>query len=217
AEVALTDPLQQRVGADARPDGAWSWSHRPFDRLVRVGRNPPAAEAPQPHPLPVHHGTGVPTGRTDPLPHFFDVVFYPSGGDDAVRDITGHSSGDIRSLVQESVRPPILLAGDVVVDTPEAERFEPPRGSRADVSLVVVAVDDYRPLAVKFARGALVELLERDVDGAADVFLRVVSRRQHLNELRVPLGDQSANLVSVNRSGHRLHEMRPSPSAIRSS
>src|SRR5262249_29839231 len=36
---------------------------------------------------------------------------------------------------------PVGLAGRVVVDASEADALEPPRGSRAHVSLVVVAVD----------------------------------------------------------------------------
>src|SRR3712207_8418598 len=48
------------------------------------------------------------------------------------------------TLFRSPPRPPVGLAGDVVVDVREAEALEPPRGSRAHVSLVVVAVDDHR-------------------------------------------------------------------------
>src|SRR6266511_1504532 len=99
--------------------------------------------------------------------------------------------------------PQSFLPGDVVVHAPEPHRLEPPRGSWAEVSLVVVAVDNHRPVAVELARRALVEFLERDVDRADDVLLAELLRRQHLDELGSFLGDRPANLVAVNRSRHR--------------
>src|ERR671935_21774 len=67
----------------------------------------------------------------------------------------------------------------------------------ADVSLVVVAVDDHRPVAVELVRRAFVELLQRDVDRAHDVLLGKVLRRQHLDELSVLLLKQPLHLVDV--------------------
>src|ERR671935_261240 len=72
----------------------------------------------------------------------------------------------------------------------------------ADVSLVVVAVDDHRPVAVELVRRAFVELLQRDVDRAHDVLLGKVLRRQHLDELSVLLLKQPLHLVPVDRSRH---------------
>src|SRR5262245_22655335 len=46
-----------------------------------------------------------------------------------MRDISGRALRHVCSLVRQAVRTPVLLPGDVVVDAPEAHRFEPPRGS----------------------------------------------------------------------------------------
>src|SRR6266540_3829982 len=118
-------------------------------------------------------------------------------------DVARRAGRNVRPRVRQAVRAPILLAGDVVVHAPEPHRLEPPRGSWAEVSLVVVAVDNHRPVAVELARRALVEFLERDVDRADDVLLAELLRRQHLDELGSFLGDQPANLVAVTRSRHR--------------
>jgi hypothetical protein len=86
---------------------------------------------------------------------------------------------------------------------PEAERFEPPRGSWAEVSLVVVAVDDHRPLAVELDQGALVQLL-RNVDRTREVLLTVLLRGKDFDELRALLGDQALNVVVIDCFRHRF-------------
>ncbi|SRR6266568_295237 len=53
-----------------------------------------------------------------------------------------------------------------VVDVVEPERFEPPRGSGAHVSLVVPAIHDHGPRPLELLDGLPVQLLQRDVDGA---------------------------------------------------
>ncbi len=67
------------------------------------------------------------------------------------------------------MREPVSLAADVVTYPLEAERFEPPRGSRAHVAERVVAIDRDRPVLVELCGRLGVELLERDVDGARQV------------------------------------------------
>jgi hypothetical protein len=63
------------------------------------------------------------------------------------------------SFDREVVGKPVRLAGRVVVNVLEPERFEPARGSWAHVSDVVVAVGDDRPPPVKPGAAVLVQLL----------------------------------------------------------
>jgi hypothetical protein len=70
----------------------------------------------------------------------------------------------------------------------------------AEVSLVVVAVDDHRPFAVELAPGPLVDLLERDVDRPDDVLLTEFLGGQDLDQpwltgLSVPLSAAAAPLI----------------------
>jgi hypothetical protein len=69
---------------------------------------------------------------------------------------------------------PVDLAGYVVIDFGEPERREPARGSGAEVSKGIPAVDDDRACAVESGRGGGVERLERDVDRAGQVHLGVL-------------------------------------------
>jgi hypothetical protein len=80
------------------------------------------------------------------------------GGDELVGQARGRvATGDAAdagpaagvSLEWQPERSPVGLAGDVVVDAGETESFEPRRGSWAQVSLGVVAVDDHRPQRIE--------------------------------------------------------------------
>ena len=81
------------------------------------------------------------------------------------------SGGRLRvvTLDRQFVGQPVDLARDVVVDLGEPECVEPARGSCAEVSERVPAVDDHGPLAVEHARGRRIELLERKVHRARQV------------------------------------------------
>jgi hypothetical protein len=72
----------------------------------------------------------------------------------------------------------------VVVDVLEAERVEPARGSWADVSESVPAVDDDRLGMVQRGGAVGVKPLERKVDRAGKVLLGELRLGEHLDELR---------------------------------
>src|SRR5262249_46743399 len=95
-----------------------------------------------------------------------------------------------------------------------ADALEPPRGSRAQVSLVVVAVDDHRPLALESPRRLRIQGFQGDVDRARKVLLLVFGLRKHLDELRA-LGEQPLHLVSGDGDWHRPSSVKTSPKTIR--
>jgi hypothetical protein len=76
------------------------------------------------------------------------------------RDIADCQLADTRLAGQvafewQAVSQPVDLTRDVAVDVAETERFEPPRGSRAQVSLHVLTVDDDRPLTTQRVLGSV--------------------------------------------------------------
>src|SRR5207248_4703008 len=90
-------------------------------------------------------------------------------------------AGDTRAAVGvpfkwKTVGAPVGLAGGVVVDAGKAEAVEPRRGSWAHVSLIVVAVDDHRPRRIELPRSVGVEQLQRNIDRAREVLVRVLVR-----------------------------------------
>src|SRR5262249_27387847 len=97
---------------------------------------------------------------------------------------------------------PVRLAGDVVVYASEVHRFEPPRGSWAHVSLVVVAVDDDRPLPVERRGRGAGERLQRHVDRARKVLVLELVRREHLEELGTLVAHEPLELVTIDRYWH---------------
>jgi hypothetical protein len=88
-----------------------------------------------------------------------------------------------------------------VVDRVEAECFEPPRGSWAQVSESVVAVDGDGSGPVQLRDGLGIERLERDVDRARKVLVGVLVGRQDVDELDA-LVEQSLEVGEVAAMRH---------------
>ena len=165
SEVLVAHASCDGVSASARSDRARPKRHRVFGQDTFAGSQRLSAEETQDDAGVVHHDADLPH-----VPHAFCDV-----GDVLVRaarrSVGTCDASDARAAVGFSLErkpegAPVGLTGDVVVDADEAEVFEPPRGSRARVSLRVVAVDDHRPLRVERGRRVAVERLQRDVDRA---------------------------------------------------
>jgi hypothetical protein len=78
---------------------------------------------------------------------------------------------------------PILFSGDIIENRLKSKALEPPRGSRAQVSLEIVAVHDDWPALVEFRRCFSTELPERDVDRGGKMRLFVLIRSEDFHEL----------------------------------
>ncbi len=165
-QVALADPPKQRVSPHARPDGARPFRHRARDSLVGVAGDRLAPEA----------------AEDDALPDIGQLIVERARWHVSARDLGREWSRHLRTLMRKAVRTPGLLAGDEVVDLREPHALEPPRGSRAEVSLKVVAVDDHRTPVIELGRGSSIELLEGDVDRSLEMLLFVFVGRQNLDE-----------------------------------
>src|SRR5687767_2083024 len=113
------------------------------------------------------------------------AILQPARHDVARCDVAGREATRLPTFYGEATRQPVCLSGYVVVDFGKAEGFKPTRGSRAQVSYRVPAVDDDRPLWVEAGNGAPVELLQGQVDRTLKVSCLVPVWRQDLDKLSV--------------------------------
>jgi hypothetical protein len=67
-------------------------------------------------------------------------------------------------LVRQTRGKPVRLATGIVVDVLESEGFEPHRGSCAQVSLIVEAINDDRSNSLEASSRGRVELVQGDID-----------------------------------------------------
>ena len=99
--------------------------------------------------------------------------------------------------------PPVRLAGHVVVHFDVAERFEPPRGPRAQVSQGVPAVNDDWAAPIQGPLSHVtVQGLKWHMDRAGQVLFVELLSGQDLDQLRASL-DQALHLLPANRRRHK--------------
>src|SRR5215211_8369266 len=140
-------------------------------------------QQPEHDPLLVYDLAPIPTRLLHPLPHRANLLCRSAGRHVSPGCLPDSGHGSQPAFPGEPTREPVRLAGHVVVDPLEAQTFEPPRGPRTHVSLVVVAVDDNRPISLKPSGRLLVQLLERAADGSGKVLVLVLLAQQHIYEL----------------------------------
>ena len=152
------------------------------------------AEAPEDDSV-LDDDAGVPAGGADAPSHVHETLVSAAGRDVSPCDRPRRPRRHLRPLARQPERAPVLLAGDVVVHAVEPESLEPHRGSWAEVSLVVVAVDDDRPVARELPGRTLVELGDGNrLDALADgdhgrrPDLRAAAEPRGKGERRVPCG-----------------------------
>jgi hypothetical protein len=96
---------------------------------------------------------------------------------------------------------PVDLPKGVVVDLGEPERFEPARGSWAQVSEGVPAIQHHRTIGIERDGTFSGQLLEREVNRARQVELIVLAFGQNLDELRA-IFDQPPDVISPDFPRH---------------
>jgi hypothetical protein len=106
------------------------------------------------------------------------------------------------SLHREATLTPLRLAPGEIEHAGEAERFEPPRGSRTEVSEVIVAVNDDRTIVVDPVDRFRRQLLQRDVVGAGKVLLDVLLARKDLEEESIVLADEPPCFIDTDIGWH---------------
>ena len=133
--------------------------------------------------------------RLHPITHISEALISPTSGDILASGLDSTAPSRGPALRREPADRPVRLAADVIVDGIETETLEPRRGSRADVSFKIVAVDDYGLVLSQVGGSLLSELLEWNVDRSGEVFFGVLILWERIEELRA-LPDQSPNVIS---------------------
>jgi hypothetical protein len=84
------------------------------------------------------------------------------------------------SLGWQSTGRPIRFARRVAEDLGKTQADEPPRGSRAQVSLIIVAVDDDWLLPIKLSGALRIEMPQKDVDRSRQMLFLVFRSGEYL-------------------------------------
>ena len=87
----------------------------------------------------------------------------------------------VRPFRREPCRQPVELSADIVVHLPEPEAFEPPRGSWAQVSGHVPAVDEHGPERIELFLGLGLEVSKRETDGSRKMVSLELVSGQHFH------------------------------------
>ena len=87
------------------------------------------------------------------------------------------------SLTRERPRQPVGLSSDVLEDLSESEALEPPRGPRVQVSPIVPARGHDGNRAMQPGYRCSIHLLQGKVDRPRQVLLRILSLREHIQDL----------------------------------
>jgi hypothetical protein len=202
-QVLVLHPLHGFVEPEARAYRSRPGRHRLLHGGVAVVCEGGVVEPAKDDSPGVDDEAGIPAGVADARADFAEPVAKA-----AERDVGAHTCAHAGSAVtetfdRESERAPVGLAGDIVVDVFETEAFEPRRGSWRQVSLVVVAVDDHRPIARQPAGALGFEALEWDVDRPREVLVVVLGLRQHFDELGAVV-EQPLQFIAVDWPGHLI-------------
>ena len=84
------------------------------------------------------------------------------------------------SLGWQSTGRPIRFARRVAEDLGKTQADEPPRGSGAQVSLIIVAVDDDWLLPIKLSGALRIEMPQKDVDRSRQMLFLVFRSGEYL-------------------------------------
>ena len=147
-QILVSHTIRDRLQSSARSDRPRPRRHCLLNTHTLVFTNRATTQQPENDAFIVDDDAKVPVCR-QACGYLCDLLVEPTRGRAGTDDASGASAAVVAALERKSERAPIGLTCGVVVDVCEAERFEPRRGPRAQVSLVVVAVGDHRPLPVE--------------------------------------------------------------------
>jgi hypothetical protein len=190
------------IGRHVRAKRAGTRPHHSLDPLVLPSLELLGPEETHDDARLVHHDTRIPSGRCHPLTNRVDRLLQPAGRH--IPTSHGSSSGTrgVRPLGRKPCRQPVELAAHVVVHLMEPKALEPPRGSWAQVSGRVPAVDEYRPNRIERPPGLRLEASKWQTDGSRKMVLLELLSGQYLHHLR-PLSHEALNVRTIDLLRHR--------------
>src|SRR6266851_4026470 len=178
--------------------------HHLLDGRARIDAERLSVNQAEHNPLVVHDDAHVPGALAHAVVHGVNSLVDPARRNVPPGDIGDARGVSLLALPRQPRGEPVRLARLIAIYLPEPECLEPRRGSRAHISLVVVAVDNHGPLGVELPRRLATEGLQWDVDCGWDVFGRVLFGGKHLDQLR-PRSQTLLDPVSIDlRRRHRL-------------
>ena len=134
--------------------------------------------------LVVDNDADGPSAMGDPILDGSNILIDSTGRHVMQRNVCDARCPRLPSFARQAGGKPIRLPGLVTIDMLEREPLEPRRGPCAQVSLVVMAIDDDGTVTVESAYRLATERFQWNVDGARDVFGLVLFTRKHVDELR---------------------------------
>jgi hypothetical protein len=146
------------------PDRRWTWLHSPFHGGLGSRVQGVPLQQPEHDSLAVYYHALVPPCCLDTRRDSTDAVAGVTHGNVASSEIPNVGRAGVCALSRQTVGEPIRFAGNVIKELRKAQTFEPRRGSGAQVSLRVVAVDNHGAVPLKLCGRLAIELFEGDVD-----------------------------------------------------
>src|SRR5262249_50377979 len=196
------------VGETALEVGAFQPSDQPAvgvrdQRVIDPGGvQRGGVEEPEHHTVIMEHHADVPASVAGPLRDVAHPLIQAAGRHVDVRDVPCPRLAREPAFAGQAGGEPVDLARCIAKDALEAERLEPHRGPRAQISVAVVAVDDGPAITAQAMRLGS-EPAERNANGSRDVLVLVVMSREHLDELG-PLFHEPLHVVATDLEGrHR--------------
>ena len=148
-QVVAAHRLEQVGELAVWSDGRGSRLHDSLGSRIRVAFQDSLAEPPEQRAI-LGEDQGEPVGGAgDPLANGADALVQPGRGHILAEQVLGAGDVGLFPFGGKSVGEPVGLAQHVVVDPGEPQGLEPARGSWAQVSQPIPAVDDHRAGAVQ--------------------------------------------------------------------
>jgi hypothetical protein len=151
-QLALSHVCGNLIEGDVRAKGARARLHHLFNELLGVTVQGPASQQAKHDALLVHHHATVPPRSPGMLGRLTQAVRQVAGGYIASYVLSHAGNRRTFPLRWQAAGQPVYLARHIVIHLSKAEASEPPRGSGAQVSTCVVAVDDDRSVASQLRR-----------------------------------------------------------------
>jgi hypothetical protein len=128
-QVLRLHPLHGLVDPEARPHRSRPGHHRLLHGSITVSCKGGATEPAEDDAPLVDDEAGIPAGVADAFGDFAEPLAEAAGWDIRTRVRADAGGAVAAAFDREPERPPVGLAGDIVVDGLETEAFEPRRGS----------------------------------------------------------------------------------------
>ena len=152
AELPVLHTFNHLCETRTRPDGARHRCHPFPGGDVRTAANRPHSDSTENNASLIDYEARIPSAFVEPIADLLEWVVQATSGNVRPELRSCPTLAAVLALQPKPEAAPVRLSGDIVVDVPEPETFEPRRGSRTHVSLAVIAVGDHRTIVIEVFR-----------------------------------------------------------------